>query len=186
MSKVRRGMPVEEVAAIVSTALRESGITAVLCGGSVVSIYSDNEYQSADLDFVTAADHAGLTTAMRTIGFSRAHGRYYEHPDCDFIVEFPSAPVALGSEVVETWSRLPTPTGEIELLSPTQCVKDRLAAFYHWNDRQCLDQATMVARRHNVKMVDIARWSEAEGMSERFKEFRTAVTKAKRGKRTAK
>lgn len=177
-------MPVDEVAAVVSTALRGSGITAVLCGGSVVSIYSANEYQSADLDFVTAADHDKLGAAMTAIGFSRAHGRYYEHADCDFIVEFPSAPVALGREVVETWSRLATPAGELELLSPSQCVKDRLAAFYHWNDRQCLDQAIMVALRHPVSMAEIERWSESEGMGAKFKDFRTAVSKGRRSRRS--
>ena len=31
----------------------------------------------------------------------------------------------------------------LKLLSPTDCVKDRLAAYYHWNDRQSLEQAIL-------------------------------------------
>jgi hypothetical protein len=38
------------VAALVSTALEAAGISAVLSGGAVVSIYTHNEYESADLD----------------------------------------------------------------------------------------------------------------------------------------
>jgi len=44
-----------ELAAIVSDALENAGITATLSGGAAVSIYTDNRYESFDLDFVTAA-----------------------------------------------------------------------------------------------------------------------------------
>ena len=30
-------------------------------------------------------------------------------------------------------------------MTPTDSVKDRLAAYYHWNDQQALEQAIMVA-----------------------------------------
>ena len=30
---------------------------------------------------------------------------------------------------------------DLGLLSPTDCVKDRLAAFYHWKDQQSLEPA---------------------------------------------
>ena len=44
--------------------------------------------------------------------------------------------------------------GELDLhiLTLTLCVMDRLAGFYHWNDRQNLDQAVMFARRLLVVM----------------------------------
>ncbi len=44
-----------ELAAIISEALESNNIIATLSGGAVVSIYSENRYQSADLDFVTTA-----------------------------------------------------------------------------------------------------------------------------------
>jgi hypothetical protein len=40
----------KELAAIVSEALENAGITATLSGGAAVSIYSDNKYESEDLD----------------------------------------------------------------------------------------------------------------------------------------
>ena len=42
----------EEVAALVCDALSRAEIPVVLSGGAVVSIYSDNEYESFDLDFI--------------------------------------------------------------------------------------------------------------------------------------
>lgn len=50
-----------ELAAIVSQALEAAGIRATLSGGAAVSIYTDNEYQSLDLDFVTTARRKQLT-----------------------------------------------------------------------------------------------------------------------------
>jgi len=50
-----------------------------------------------------------------------------------------------------------------ELLSPTDCVKDRLAAFYHWNDRQCLQQAVWVAQERAIDWKEIEWWSRREG-----------------------
>ena len=52
-----------------------------------------------------------------------------------------------------------------------QCVMDRLAAFYHWKDRQSLQQAIMVAKNRPVKLRAIEVWSGKEGMSDRCKIF---------------
>jgi hypothetical protein len=43
-----------EVAAIVSAALEEAGLKSVLSGGAAISIYTDNRYESVDLDFVSS------------------------------------------------------------------------------------------------------------------------------------
>ena len=42
----------EQLATPVCSALSESDISVVLSGGAAVSIYSENEYESYDLDFV--------------------------------------------------------------------------------------------------------------------------------------
>lgn len=55
MTEITRESTLLEVAAAVSVALQRAGIEATLSGGAAVSIYSANEYQSKDLDFVTAA-----------------------------------------------------------------------------------------------------------------------------------
>ena len=60
-------------------------------------------------------------------------------------------------------------------MSPTDCVKDRLAAFYHWNDRQSLEQAILVSRRQAVDLKEIRRWSLKEGMAEKLAVFRKSL-----------
>jgi hypothetical protein len=62
-------------------------------------------------------------------------------------------------------------SGVLRLLSPTDCVKDRLAAYYHWNDRQGLNQAVMVSARHPVSIEKVKRWSKTEGFTEKFEDF---------------
>ena len=66
----------------------------------------------------------------------------------------------------------------IEILTPTQCVMERLAAFYHWRDRQALDQAVAVAGSQDVDIDAVRRWSNAEGQGERFAEFLRAIRRS--------
>ena len=52
-------MSLEQVAALVCATLDRHGISVVLSGGAVVSIYSDDEYVSFDLDFIPTGLGAG-------------------------------------------------------------------------------------------------------------------------------
>jgi hypothetical protein len=61
--------------------------------------------------------------------------------------------------------------GYITLLTPTDSVKDRLAAYYHWNDPQALEQALMLAKAQKINLKEVKRWSEKEGHKEKYKAF---------------
>lgn len=78
-----------ELAAIVVQKLKQHNIEAVLVGGSVVSLYTKNKYESRDLDFISAADHRRLKGAMAELGFV-ARGKDFLHSKTDFTVEFPT------------------------------------------------------------------------------------------------
>jgi len=54
----------EELAAVISAALESAGIVATLSGGAAVAIYTDNQYVSKDLDFVTVALIDDLANAL--------------------------------------------------------------------------------------------------------------------------
>ena len=69
MSEITAQSTIEEVAAIVSDALESAGITATLSGGSAVTIYSNNQYLSRDLDFVTSAMIVDLKPVLEGLGF---------------------------------------------------------------------------------------------------------------------
>ena len=56
-------------------------------------------------------------------------------------------------------------------MSPTDCVKDRLAAYYHWGDQQCLVQARLVAEVHEVDFEEVRRWSRVEGKLAEFEKI---------------
>jgi len=73
----------------------------------------------------------------------------------------------------------------LKLLSPTDCVKDRLAAYYHWNDMQSLGQAVLVCRAAKVDLKEVKRWSMLEGMGGKFELFRSALSEGDKRKRPA-
>ena len=166
MPRITADTTVEELAAIISQALDAAGITATLSGGGAVSIYTHNEYQSEDLDFVTAASHKELRAVIEPLGFdASSNPRQFEHPDTHWLIEFPPSPLGFGELIVDA-RRIPvlqTPYGPIRIITPTLSILDRLAAYWHHNDAQCWDQAVMVARNQAVDWDAIYKWARKEG-----------------------
>ncbi|HEU4743767.1 MAG TPA: hypothetical protein VFS61_00975 [Anaerolineales bacterium] len=66
-------------------------------------------------------------------------------------------------------------TGILKVISPTDCVKDRLAAYYHWGDQQSLLQAILVAQRNKINVDEIRRWSLAEGKLQEFEKIKNKL-----------
>jgi hypothetical protein len=170
LTGVREDLNVEELAALVCSTLERHGVRVVLSGGSVVSIYSDNAYQSYDLDFIQTGLARTTSTAMEELGFYKK-GRHWRHPRTAFLIEFPPGPVQIGNASITEFAERPTRVGVLRLLAPTECVMDRLAGFYHWNDRQCLEQAVEVARRQPIDLARVERWSRNESALEKYREF---------------
>jgi hypothetical protein len=169
---------IEELAALVSQALAEAGLNAVLSGGAAVSIYTRNAYESGDLDFISNESMAAIQPVVEKLGFKR-EGRSFVHDKAIYFLEFPPGPLAIGDQLIrenETATR-ETDRGTIRLLSPTQCVMDRLAAFFHWNDLQSLDQAVLVARNQKVSLKTIEAWAAKEGSADKFQVFRKRLRK---------
>lgn len=170
--KSLREMSQAEVAAYVQSHLRKHKIQVTLSGGAAVSIYTVNQYVSADVDLVedTYVDRKRIKTAMEEIGF-REKNRYFVHPDTKHIVEFPSGPLAVGGEPVKHIEEIKYATGILRVISPTDCVKDRLAAYYFWGDQQSLSQAILVALHNRISIPEVRRWSQSEGKADEFRVF---------------
>jgi len=162
-------MTVGEFGAFVQSHLRISGIEVVLSGGATVSIYSSNKYVSHDLDLINmfSAKRKDIRRSMIELGFSEV-GRYFKHPDSQFLIEFPPGPLTVGKEPVKQIGEMEFTTGILKIISPTDCVKDRLAAYYHWGDQQSLVQAILVCKDHEIDSDEIQRWSQVEGKLEEF------------------
>lgn len=165
-----------QVAACVAQALSQARVRAVLTGGACATLYSKGKYQSSDLDFIlqSAVKPQALDEVMKSIGFRRT-GNHYEHPRTDFFVEFPAGPLGIGADIAIRPVTRRMGGVRVRLLSPTDSCRDRLAAFYHWNDRQSLHTAIQIATHSKVNLELVRAWSEREGASGKFSEFLRAL-----------
>ena len=170
-------MSAEEIAGLVCATLEEAGITTTLTGGGCVSIWSEGKYVSKDLDFIEEGPvpRGQVKAALAGIGFQEKD-RYFVHSKSELFVEFPSGPLTVGDERVERVTIRNTDVGKLRLLSPTDCVKDRLSAYFYWNDREAFEQALLVARTQDIDIRDLRRWARDEGAAEKLKVFENELT----------
>lgn len=61
----------------------------------------------------------------------------------------------------------------IKMLTPTDSIKDRLASFYHWNDKQGLEQALAIFLEipERIDLKEIERRSIEKNHLKNFKIF---------------
>lgn len=166
-------MSLRDLALYVSDHLRKQGVDTVLTDGACVTIYTESKYLSYDLDLVPLHDvrRSKVGEILEDVGFVAESG-YFKNPQTRFFIGFVPRPLAVGGEPVKEIAEVGSGDLLLKLLSPTDCVKDRLAAYYHWSDNQALQQALLVCRDQAVDLTEVQRWSESEGMREKFEEFR--------------
>ena len=179
MKKIEE-MTTEELAGLVCSTLHKAGVTVTLTGGGCVAIWSQGKYVSDDLDFVEEGPVTRRTIrdALFPLGFQEK-GRHFVHVKAKFFVEFPNGPLMVGGQRIDKVALRETPSGRLRLLSPTDSVKDRLAAFFHWDDRQSMEQAVFVALAQTIDLKDVRRWAIEEGHEAKFLLFKSAAELAK-------
>ena len=148
MKKEIKEMNMKELGGFICESLMAKDIHVVLSGGSCVEMYE--------------------------LGF-REYNRYFVHNDTELFIEFPSGPLGVGDAPVEEIAEIDTEAGVLRLLTPTDCIKDRLAAFYHWDDEQCLQQAIWVAQQNKFDLESVKKWSLSEGAEGKFSLFLISV-----------
>ena len=163
---------IKKLAAIISAHLQKNGIEVILVGGACVSLYSDNQYMSYDIDLITDSPIKKIIPVLEELGFKNTGSRLFENPQCKFMIDFPAPPVSVGDGPVLKFNSLKTPFGTICLLTPMDCIKDRLAAYFFWNDQQSLDQAVMVAKRNKFHLPEIKEWAEKQGELKKYDVFK--------------
>ena len=138
----------------------------------------DEKSYAAYLAYLDAMQKSGKDAnpdeAMASVGFVREGDRYV-NSHTEFFVEFPRGPLAIGDDLDVRPVRLNLSGGYTLALSATDACRDRLAAFYHWSDRQSLQAAIDIARRQPVNLTTVRRWSKREGALDKFDEFRAAL-----------
>jgi hypothetical protein len=162
-----------EVALTVGAELERRGIRAVLTGGACVSVYTDGTYLSQDADFViesAAVRQKQLDEALAALGFRR-ESDHYVHDLVPFYVEFPPGPLSIGGDLNIQPIEIEVAGSAALVLSPTDSCRDRLAAFYFWDDRQSLNLAVKVALYQELDFEVIRAWSKDEGSLDKYEEF---------------
>ncbi|WP_158681747.1 hypothetical protein [Microbulbifer pacificus] len=162
-------MSITELAVIIARHLSGHGVEVVLVGGLAVEIYTENLYLTKDIDMVDISYQppAALCKAMEELGFHKK-GRVFANPTTDITVEFPSAPLSIGDELVQQTTTVDLPTGQIPILLVEDVVKDRLSAFVHWRDTQSLVQATAILLKHGLKPESFKVYFECENSTDQF------------------
>jgi hypothetical protein len=165
-------MTMVEVASYICQQLQNSGIKTTLSGGFCVEIYSFGEYTSMDIDLIDQSlyGHKVIKQKMGELGFIERNG-HFQHADISYTVEFPASPLAVGNEIIKDIAEIETEYGVLRLITPTDCVKDRLSAFYHWDDERSLEQAILVALKNDIDIENIRKWSIKEEAEKKYLDF---------------
>lgn len=154
----------DEMAFTICTAMDRNGITAVLTGEGLAAVYAPDANESQTLHFVYPLTNASPSVeTMRVLGFQRVADGVYRHSDHELTVKSVEGPIAIGEEVIQTWSTWHRQDLILHLLTPTDCVRDRLAAAIREDDIDPVQQAAEVAMRHPVDMDLIQNWCGREG-----------------------
>jgi len=174
-------MKIGELAAFICSFLNNHNIKCILSGGACVTIYTDNKYLSYDIDFIDNAStpRKKIKSLLAAIGFVE-NNRYFVHKDTKYFIEFPSGPLSVGSEPITNFNKMDFQTGSLFLLTPTDCVKDRLASYYHWDDQQALIQAVMVAQNCHINIKEVERWSKVEHQLRKFAAIKDKLKQRKK------
>jgi len=174
---ITRTSSLTDVAFEVCTALDRSGTRAVLTGGSAATVYAPAAYQSLDLDFVVQfKSNNNGEQVLNDLGY-HLKSNHYVHRENELILEFPPGPLQVGSDLVESWNTMRRADDILHILNPTDCCRDRLANFLHWNDWAGLEQAVAVAQAElpRIDFTVLKDWCDREGQTEKFTEFHKTV-----------
>jgi len=154
----------EDTAAYICTKLKENGIDVVLSGGSCMEIYTHKNFSSYDIDFIANPSYTAkkISEVMLSIGFNKVDGRYYKYENNPNYIEFPTGPVSLGNEFPKKFDELKTLVGTLVLLTPTDCIKDRLCAYVYHGGNECFQQAMAVAHLNEIDINNLKKWAKNE------------------------
>ncbi len=165
---IDRDATLADVCFAVALALDDAALHGVLTGGSAAAMYAPDTNTSNDADFVIqgGARADELERALQPIGFrpSATIGMYV-HPETPFTIDFLKGPLAVGGEYVLNSAVLQRGHLRLHILTPTDCVRDRLAHFYFWDDYTALGAAVGVARAEHgadVNLNDLRDWTQRE------------------------
>jgi hypothetical protein len=167
-----KGLTIRQAAAVICARVSAIGYDPVVIGKGCAAIYGGGAIRANSLEVVVSEYVASkFEKEMRKLGLTNRVQRTFSNKVANFEVTFMPPPVAVGDNVVEQPSAMKTPEGTIGLLDPTDCVRHRLSAYYRFGEADALTDAVVVAKRHDVDMDLIRRWSQWEWASDKYEDF---------------
>lgn len=183
---ITKDSTLSDVAFAVCTALAQKDLKVVLVGGSAATYYSGAGYQSYDADFVCIfyvdrERQDAVIAIMQSLGY-KEKDNVFVHSVNHFTVEFPRGPIGIGSTIVSSWNTIRRNNEVLNIVTATDCVRDRLAKYYFWNDQSAFEAAKAVFKRHpeDVDLRAVREWSLLEGEHEKFERFYTEIEPLKK------
>ncbi len=171
-------LTLRQAVARLSEHLEDAGHEPVLTGSACAAVYVGASIRPRAINFVIGEYTSGdLDGTMKKLGFERSSMNHYESKSSPYDVVFSPPPLAVGDDVVRDIATAQARPGKFMLLSPTDCVRQRLSMFYRWGDTEAFAEAVEVARRHEIDLDLVKRWSEWEWCADKFEEFISAIKK---------
>lgn len=119
-------------ASVITKLLEEYEIIPIIVGGLSVEIYTENDYTTRDIDFVSER-HDLVENILLQLRFKK-HGKVYYHDLIEVSVEIPSNHLAGSYEKVVKASI--TDDRYVYIISIEDIILDRLRAYTHWTSAQ--------------------------------------------------
>jgi hypothetical protein len=101
---------------------------------------------------------------------------HFRNPKCPhFFIQIVSGPLGIGDDLNIKPKELKLEGQSIRILTPTDCIRDRLSAYIHDGVQSLLDQAVLVAKRQPFEDRKIKKWLLADGHEDVYKEFKAKL-----------
>ncbi|MDE3838725.1 hypothetical protein C0966_04935 [Bacillus methanolicus] len=119
-------------ASIITRLLDQYKIKPIIVGGLSVEIYTQSEYATRDIDFVSDGYHI-IEDVLFSLGFKK-EGRHFYHQDIEIAVEIPS------NDLVGSYEKVAKvyidDENYVYLISIEDIILDRLRAAVHWKSEE--------------------------------------------------
>ena len=116
-------------AAIITKLLESENIRPIVVGGLSVNLYTQNNYATRDIDFVSDGFEK-ISRILSSLGFEK-DGRHFYHADIEVAIEIPSS--YLDGDYDKVVKVEIDNDKYIYLISIEDIIHDRLKAAVHWS-----------------------------------------------------
>lgn len=141
-----------KVAAIITKVLGTRNIKPVIVGGLSVEIYTQSDYTTRDIDFVTPG-HETIEEILKNLEFIKENRHFYRE-DIEIAIEIPSSHLAGDKNRVVRVQISPDSDDFVYVISLEDIILDRLRAATAWQSAEDLKWGFLLLSA-NIEKVDV-------------------------------